>query len=265
MGNRLGDFFNKKPEEIKKEIESEKTRKELANLGYSEKGRVIDEGKLNYDPINKKNYILGKESFLIEDAEIYSDEKIKEYIDLLGDNYNKIQERLNYNEDNKEIPEIKIPEYSQEEKKFLSKASREWLENKKITLDDGSEISKKNNPEYESRVIEMIKEFRDFFPEDYIKIIDRKIITKELADFKWEEEAFNGKNLMVSCYPNKEETKIKYINSDYKFKNLDQVFVSSSKDKNGKIIKNKDGQVLVFCEAPYWYKKQTKKVNQQKA
>jgi hypothetical protein len=281
MGNKLEDFFKNNPEDIKKNIEDEKRSKELKSFGYKESGEVIDENKINYDPINKKTYSVGKENFLIENAETYSEEEIGEYIDYLGSNYDKKQEKLDHNEkdleedsfekvdilnywkekitEEKEEENQNIPEYSEQEKDFLSKAAKEWFNKKRIKMADESEISKKENPEYEARVIEMLKEFRDLFPEDYIKTINKKVVSKELANFDWEEEEFGKRKNMASYYPNKKEATIKFINTDNKFKNLDKVFVTSSVNKKNKIIKDKNGRVLVFCEAPSWYKtKKTK-------
>lgn len=283
MGNKLEDFFKNNPEDIKKNIEDEKRNKELESLGYKESGEVIDENKINYDPINKKTYAVGKENFLIEDAETYSEEEVEEYIDYLGDNYDKKQEKLKYNEKEQEEDSFEnidilnywkekineeesyqnVPEYSEQEKSFLSKAAKEWFSKRKIKMADKSEISKKENPEYEDRIIEMLKEFRDLFPKDYIKTINNKVISKELANFDWEEEKFGKRKNMVSYYPNKEEATMKFINTDNKFKNLDKVFVTSSVNKKNKVIKDKNGRVLIFCEAPSFYKNQ-KNIKQKK-
>jgi hypothetical protein len=142
-----------------------------------------------------------------------------------------------------------LPEYSDFEKKEMINALENWLNKNCGHFADGQKMTME-------QTLEMVNEFKDNFPEEFSKMIHRKIITKELGQFNWEEESYNGKKSIVSYYPSKEKPFIKYINNDIDFKNLDKIFVSGSLGGNGKTIKNKNGCILVFCSAPLYYKKE---------
>jgi len=138
-----------------------------------------------------------------------------------------------------------MPEYSDFEKAEMRRNFENWLDKKNGCFIDSEKLSKEET-------LEMVKEFRDGFPVEFTKMIDHKILTNTLGEFKWEEEEREGKKQMVSYYPSKENYSIKYINKDHDFKNLDKVFVNGifGRDKKN----NKKESSIVFCSAPKSYK-----------
>lgn len=270
MGFELGDLLGPKLKE--------------KNEGKGKEGSLSKEKDLkkmmedpNYDPINNKSYshhklfgyfkespekkysnanldtFTNEESFneFVLEKEVeeqeknsFEDENIQEYWSK------KIKEMKKTEMKNEKEYYKNLPEYSDFEKKEMVDALDNWLNKRGNHFADGQKMSVE-------QTLEMINEFKNNFPEEFSKMIHRKIVTKELGQFNWEEESYKGKKSIVSYYPNKEKPFIKYINNDIDFKNLDKVFVSGSLGGNKKVIKNKNGCMLVFCSAPLYYKEKT--------
>lgn len=258
------------------EEQKQQKEKELKKMGYGPNGEILDKNLVNnFDPINQKKY--SSELFEKKDAIPYSNEMLDTFSD---DNslYNFIneptlfieEENLKNNEEkdsfedeniqeywikqikNKkkntyEVSDIykKMPEYSDFEKAEMRRNFESWLDKKNGCFIDSEKLSKEET-------LGMVKEFRDGFPIEFTKMIDHKILTTELGEFKWEKEERDGKQQMVSYYPSKENCFIKYINKDYNFKNLDKVFINGVFDQSKK--NNKRKSVIVFCSAPKSYK-----------
>ncbi|PKM91189.1 hypothetical protein CVU82_04020 [Candidatus Falkowbacteria bacterium HGW-Falkowbacteria-1] len=267
MGFELGDVLGPKL----KGKDKEKSNWQESSAQRDLKKMMEDP---NYDPINEKSYSHHKlfgyfkespekkysnanlDTFTNEDSfsefvlekEVEDQEKNSFEDENIQEHWSKKVQEMKKTEMKEEKEYYKnLPEYSDFEKKEMINALENWLNKRCSHFADGQKMTLE-------QTLEMVNEFKDNFPEEFSKMIHRKIVTKELGQFNWEEESYNGKRSIVSYYPSKEKPFIKYINNDVDFKNLDKVFVSGAIGGNGKTIKNKNGCILVFCSAPLYYK-----------
>ncbi len=192
------------------------------------------------------------DDFTNEDS-LYSFTKKENNIDSLNDvNQDNFEEAtildLDEIRENKEakIREEKrelqmLPKYTNFEKKSLQDVVRNYINQKNQFIGERKLSEKQIN--------EALDEFKQNFPEDFAKMIHRKIMT---GDFKWKKETFKNKEILVNYYPSPEKPIIKYVlNLDERVSDkkepITKVFVNSSIKENGKAFKDKGGAILVFC------------------
>ena len=273
-------------------------------MGYGPNGEILDKKKIkNYDPINGKDYsnelfekkdeipysqemldtfssennfynfineysLYTEEENLENNNEKYSfeDENIQEYwskeVKSRLDKINKEKEAI-YKPINDKIS--KMNDYSGFEKAEMQRNLINWLEKKSGCFIDSEKMSKE-------QTLEIVKEFRDAFPEEFAKMINKKILINDLGNFNWIEEEIKRKGKdekikegeeiekkeenkapkkqYVSFYPNKEHCSIKYIKND--LSNTKSVFVNGIFNPNSKDKPKRP--VLVFCSTPKFLK-----------
>lgn len=231
----------------------------------------------NYDPINRKSYssekFVAKEALILnryaeEFEELEDDDEFEKIEETTIDSFSNEESFYEYIKNGSEIEEVeeekpikeerevvtkkekKIinirPEYSLFEIEALKKLAKDFIDNKI------------NEEEYsEKQINEAMDEFKQNFPEDFAKIVNRRVIS---GDFKWKKERFKDKEILVNYYPSIKEVKIKYISFLNKGENINpqelkRVFVERSMNKDGSTIKDKNGTTLIFCSKPIKKKK----------
>lgn len=174
--------------------------------------------------------------------------------DKLGDfektdviDYDDIREKREF-KDQKEKREKKrlqmIPKYTDFEKNSLQEVVKNYINQKEQFVGE-RKLS-------EEQINEAMDEFKQNFPEDFAKMIHKKIMT---GDFKWKKETFKDKKILVNYYPSPEEPIIKYVlnlndKDSGKKDPITKVFINNSVKEDGKVFKDKEGAVLVFCSKP---------------
>lgn len=172
------------------------------------------------------------------------DDKIGSFEETTIFDLNEIEEnkKTKIQKEKKELQ--MLPKYTDFEKKSLQDVVRNYINQK------GQFIGERKLSE--KQINEAMDEFKQNFPEDFAKMIHRKIMT---GDFKWKKETFKNKEILVNYYPSPEKPIIKYVlnlneKSPNKKEPITRVFVNSSIKENGKTFKDKGGSVLVFCSKP---------------
>ncbi len=315
---KIGDFFkaqglkiDKNTGKIDKVVSEEEKKvereKELKKMGYGPNGEILDKKKINYDPINEKDYSYSGQykKFEKKHEELYSNQEISKKTDKFDDtsyfygeqddlqtekenqkfldsfsnqenleNFIKTYEEEQSEEndfENKNIllgsakkikekkekdlkeyekEKAKLSEYSEFEINMFKEALNGKLDKKEIKFADGQKMTEK-------QVNELIDEFKNEVPEEFVKTINRRLISEK---FKWEEENFKNEKIMVSYFPDKKNPSIKYIlkeTGDTELQTIDKVFVDSSVKGNKEVIRDRNGCLLVFCSMPIKYKNKT--------
>lgn len=315
---KIGDFFkaqglkiDKNTGKIDKVVSEEEKKvereKELKKMGYGPNGEILDKKKINYDPINEKDYSYSGQykKFEKKHEELYSNQEINKKTDKFDDtsyfygeqddlqtekenqkfldsfsnqenleNFIKTYEEEQSEEndfENKNIllgsakkikekkekdlkeyekEKAKLSEYSEFEINMFKEALNGKLDKKEIKFADGQKMTEK-------QVNELIDEFKNEVPEEFVKTINRRLISEK---FKWEEENFKNEKIMVSYFPDKKNPSIKYIlkeTGDTELQTIDKVFVDSSVKGNKEVIRDRNGCLLVFCSMPIKYKNKT--------
>lgn len=319
---KFGDFFkaqglkvNKKTGEIDKETNEEDKKiereKELKKMGYGPNGEILDKKKMDYDPINEKDYSYSGQykNFEKKHEELYPNNqqntkegKTEDMLYFYGEGdlddlvVEKENQRFLDNFENQESLESfiktyeeaqeenggfenedilsasikKTEEFDKKENKRLEKLENELsdysdfeidmfksalngkLDKKDVQFADGQKMSDK-------QVSELIDELKNSLPEEFVKLINRRLISEE---FNWEKESFKNEKFLVSYFPDKKNALIKYVlkgGEGANLQKLNKVFVDSSLKGNKEIIKDKNGCILVFCSPPLQYNKQGEK------
>lgn len=321
----MGEFFkaqgldlNKKTGRIEskendKRLEIERA-KELEKMGYGPNGEILDKKKINYDPINDKDYSYSAQykKFEKKHEELYPNQKaegrtdrfdnissfydeqddlqiekenqkyldnfenkeslnnfIKTYEDLseeegqgfenediLANSIKKTIEKDRKSEIKNKKDEENLSDYSDFEIEEFKKTLTNHLDKKPAKFSNGDEMNEKQK-------MEMIDELKNNLPEEFVKLINRRLISE---NFKWEKETFKNENFIVSYFPDKKNPSIKYIlkaENDLDLEGMKKVFVNSSLKSNKELIKDGNGCLLVFCSPPLGYKNRDIKQNKQ--
>lgn len=315
---KIGDFFkaqglkiDKNTGKIDKNFSEEEKKaereKELKKMGYGPNGEVLDKKKVNYDPINEKDYSYSgqykkfekkheelypnnapnkKEDKFDDSSYFYGEQddlEIEKENQKFLDNFNNQENLENFiktyeeNQEEKndfenenillnsikktkekkgqEIKEYEkkkreLPEYSEFEINMFKEALNGKLDKKEIKFADGEKMTEK-------QITELINEFKNEVPEEFVKNINRRLISE---NFQWENESFKNEKLLVSYFPNKKNPSIKYIlkeTNNIEPQTIDKIFVDSSVKRNKEVIKDKNGCLLVFCSMPIRRKNKT--------
>ena len=294
---KIGDFFkvqglkiDKNTGKIDKVVSEEEKKvereKELKKMGYGPNGEILDKKKINYDPINEKDYSYSGQykKFEKKHEELYSNQEISKKTDKFDDasyfygeqddlqtekenqkfldsfsNQENLENFIKtYEEEQSEEKDLKeyekekakLSEYSEFEINMFKEALNGKLDKKEIKFADGQKMTEK-------QVNELIDEFKNEVPEEFVKTINRRLISEK---FKWEEENFKNEKIMVSYFPDKKNPSIKYILKETggtELQTIDKVFVDSSVKGNKEVIRDRNGCLLVFCSMPIKYKNKT--------
>lgn len=282
---KIGEFFkaqglevNKTTGRIEKEFSKTEREKELEKMGYGPDGEVLDQSKVeNYDPLSRSSFedqddveIEREHQKLLDDFS--NQESLENFIktyeevqneniggfeneDILSDSIKKTSER---EEREYEKKKAKLPEYSEFEIKSFKDALSRRLDRREVKFADGQKMS-------EEQVRKLINEFKTEVPDEFVKMIDRRLISE---NFQWEEENFKDKKIMVSYFPDKQNPSIKYILRNTKGVEpqiINKVFVDSSVNKNKEVIRDKKKCLLVFCSIPMKRKKSTESKENKKS
>ena len=255
----IGDFVKNQGLSVEDgEIKKTPSQEELDQKAIDDLKKMTEDP--NYDPSTEKSY-FGEEQYEFEEIGINPDDYSNE--DTLYSYLTREMDVAKLNDKDrddlmgqleKRVIRFKseslksAPKYTDFEKKSLQTVLENHLRKKKQKVGE-KELSK-------NQVDEALEEFKLNFPEDFVKMIHNKVIE---GGSKWKKEVFKGKDLLVSYYPSVENPLIKYITDDNlkKGEKIDKLLVNTSVKKNGKVYRNQDGPILVFCSQPKKKKKKT--------
>lgn len=234
----------------KEDLHKNTIKEELQTMGYSfdaeggvildEKGEpILKEGKKYFDPVDQKNQsgrsrgVIRMNAELAEGLEDADEVEDFEEVDIMGEIIAQIKKEKDH--ERKEDLD-KRPEFSSEEASFMEASFRSWF---KKRLSGERSLTK-------IKELEMIAEFKENFPIKYAEITNRRVLPDKI---EWKKEMFKDrqgkiKEGLVSYYPNKENSSIKYV-----LKTTGKpVMPKSEKFFASQFIADKKNGAVIFCE-----------------